>query len=325
MKYKLLYVNEERIPAHLRELVLSYIPKKEFEIKEMTYLTSDEEKKQKLAWADVVLFAPGRFLSDEILSYAKNVKLMQLWSSGYDKFNIAGTKKLKIPVANNGGANACSVAEHAILLMLATYRWLPSSHNRVVTGTWAGNSHGMDMFLMNKKKVGIIGFGNIGRQVAKKLKGFEMEVAYYDIVKASAKIEKELGVSYKSFSELIKTSDIITLHLHSNDNTRGIIGAKEIKMMKKNATLINVSRAQLVDNKALYEALRDKKINGAGMDVYDKEPTTANDPLLILPNVVATPHIGGSTYDTYVTVMERVVENLRRACKGEKPNYVINN
>src|SRR3989344_1657309 len=112
----------------------------------MTYLTPDEEKKQLLSWAEGVMFAPGRHLPEEILEAAKNVKLMQLWSSGYDKFNVAGAKKFGIPVANNGGANAGSVAEHAVLLMLAVAKWLPDPHMRTTTGTWAGNKHGLDMF-----------------------------------------------------------------------------------------------------------------------------------------------------------------------------------
>ncbi len=323
-KHNLLYVYEERIPQDLKELVLSYITKGDFNVDSMTYLTPDEEKINKLEVAEVVLFAPGRFLSDEIMSHAKHIKLMQMWSSGYDKFNIESAKKYGIPVANNGGANACSVAEHAILLMLAVYRWLPASHSRVVEGKWAGNSHGMDMFLFNEKTLGIIGFGNIGKQVARKVSGFDMNVVYYDVVRASPDIEKEYNVTYMPFEELLKQSDIVTLHLHNNKTTENIIGEKELAMMKKSAVLINVSRAQLVNYDALLKALSTKQIHGAGMDVYMKEPTVAGDPLLSLPNVVATPHIGGSTNDTYKMVMERAMQNLKRACNGEKPQWVIN-
>ena len=104
-----------------------------------------------MVWADFVLFAPGRALSSEVMKSAKNVKLMQLWSSGYDKFNIKDSIHYKIPVANNGGGNAISVAEHTILLMLSVCKWLPDSHSRTVEGRWEGNSHGIDMLLLNKK------------------------------------------------------------------------------------------------------------------------------------------------------------------------------
>ena len=323
-KHRLLYVYEERIPENLRQLVLSLIPKDEFEVDTMTYKLSDEEKINKLKWAEAVLFAPGRFLSDEVLSNAGHIKLMQLWSSGYDKFNTAGAKKYGIPVANNGGANACSVAEHVVLLMLAVYKWLPDSHRRTVTGSWAGNSHGMDMFLLHGKTLGIIGFGNIGRQVARKVSGFEMNVLYYDINRPGEEIEKEYNVTFCPFDELLQRSDIITLHLHYNKETENIIGEREFNLMKKNAVLINVSRAQLIEEKALYKFLKDKRIAGAGLDVYREEPTKPGDPILELPNVVATPHMAGSTYDTYFMAIHNAVENFRRVFRGEKPLWVVN-
>lgn len=322
-KIRLLYVYEERVPEALRALVLSHIPPDEFQIDSMTYLTPDDERKKKLAEADVVLFAPGRHIPDDVLSAAKNVKLMQLWSSGYDKFNLAGCEKLGIPVANNGGANACSVAEHTALLMLAVYKWLPDSHRRVVMGEWVGNSHGLDMFLLHGKKLGIIGFGNIGKQVARKVSGFDMDVSYFDVRRADAALEAEYRVSFKSLDALIAESDIITLHLHANESTRNIIGSTQFAQMKNNAVLINVSRAQLVDQAALLEALREKRIAGAGLDVYEKEPTQAHDPLLTLPNVVATPHMAGSTYDTYAMVMQRALENFRRVMRGEEAKWII--
>lgn len=323
MKTRLLYVYEERVPLKLRELVLSYIPKNQFEIDSMTYTLSDDEIIEKMKWAEVVLFAPGRFLSDKVLSNAKHVKLMQLWSSGYDKFNIADCKKYGIPVANNGGANACSVAEHALLLMLAVYKWLPQSHERTITGNWTGNSHGLDMFLINQKKVGIIGFGNIGKQVARKISGFDPIIYYYDINRAPQEIEKQYGVEYKNFDELISESDIITLHLHSNEATKNIISEKVIANMKSNAIIINVSRAQLIDQEALFHALKDHKIAGAGLDVYVSEPTTGKEAILGLPNVVATPHMAGSTFDTYEMVMRRAIQNFRNAVDNKPINWIV--
>jgi phosphoglycerate dehydrogenase-like enzyme len=320
---RMLYVYEERIPVKLRELVRSHIPRDEFSVDEITYTAPTEEWINKLEGVEVVLFAPGRFLPDEVLAHAKHIKLMQLWSSGYDKFNVAGCAKYGIPVANNGGANACSVAEHALLLMLAVYKWLPDSHRRTVTGNWTGNSHGLDMHLLFGKNIGIIGFGNIGRYVAKKLSGFEARIKYFDINRATPEIEKEYGVSFVSFEDILKTSDILTLHLHNNKDTEGIIGARELAMMKRGAVLVNVSRAQLVDQDALHEALLSGKLGGAGVDVYMKEPTTGEEPLLKLPNVVATPHMAGSTYDTYAMVMNRAIENFRRVGRGEKPLYLI--
>lgn len=321
---RILYVYEERIPEPLRKLVLGHISQEEFEVVgQITYRATDAEWAAALHASDVVLFAPGRFLPDSLLAQARHIKLMQLWSSGYDKFNIASCAKYGIPVANNGGANACSVAEHALLLMLAVYKWLPDSHRRTVTGTWAGNSHGLDMHLLLGKTVGILGFGNIGRYVAKKLSGFECRVIYHDIKPASPEDEQAYAARYVGFEELLREADILTLHLHHNEKTENIIGPREIDQMKDGATIINVSRAQLVDEEALVTALSSGKLHGAGVDVYLKEPTTGSEALLRLPNVVATPHMAGSTYDTYEMVMQRVVDNFRRVARGERPLWVV--
>jgi lactate dehydrogenase-like 2-hydroxyacid dehydrogenase len=316
---RLLYVYEERIPEDLRRLVLSYFPADEFEIDRMTYLSPEAEQKTKLAWAEVVLFAPGRFLSDDVLASAKSTRLLQLWSSGYDKFNLAGAKRLGLTVANNGGANANSVAEHAVLLMLAVYKSVPDSHRRTVTGSWAGNNHGLDMFTLRGKTVGMVGFGNIGQSVARIVRGFEAKAVYFDVRRASPERERELAATYLSFDELIATSDIVTLHLHANKDTADIISADTFARMKKGAVLINVSRAALVDQAGLLRALTDGTLHGAGLDVYPEEPTRPGDPILTLPHVVATPHMAGSTRDAYHSALTTAVENFRRVARGERP------
>lgn len=323
-KSRLLYVLEERIPQKLRELVESYIPREDFEIRRMTYMTTEHEKAELLRWSEVVLFAPGRYLNDALMEVSRDVKLMQLWSSGYDKFNVEGAARWGIPVANNGGANAISVSEHTLLLMLAVYKWLPDSHARTVAGRWSGNSHGLDMFLMHEKTVGIYGFGNIGRHVARRCRGFGMRILYHDTRRAPPEVEAETGATYVDADTLLRQADIITLHLHLNEQTRGMIDRKALSKMKESAVLINVSRSQLVDTRALHEALATKRLHGAGLDVYDSEPTSPQDLLLSLPNVVATPHMAGSTFDTYAMAMRNAIENFRRALRGDKPLWVVN-
>ena len=320
---KLLYFLEERIPPTLRSLVEEHISRNGFEFQKVTYAAPDAEKIEKLQWADAVLFAPGRYLSDEIFSHCPHIRLMQLWSSGYDKFNIKSALKYNIPVANNGGGNASSVAEHAVLLMLSVYKWLPHSHHRTITGNWAGTSHGMDMFMLEHKTVGIIGFGNIGRHVAQKLKGFNVKLFYFDIKRADQAVEEEYQVTYLPLHELLIQSDIITLHVHHNEATRNMIGEKEFAIMKSNAILINVSRAQIVEPHAFFNALKSGRIHGAGLDVYMEEPTTTDDPLMQLQNIVATPHMAGCTFDTYQLALSRCMENLHRAMQGEPLQWLV--
>lgn len=323
MKVKLLYVYEERVPQKLRDLVLSFIPEN-YAVRSMTYLTSIQDQCELMAWANVVLFAPGRKLDQRVLEAARNVKVMQLWSSGYDKFSIAETRALGIPVGNNGGANAISVSEHALLLMLSVFKWLPDSSHRTVTGNWKGNSHGVDMFLMHKKTVGILGFGNIGREVARRCKGFGMNILYHDINRADKELESEIAATYVDIDTLYKEADILTLHMHHTDQTRGIIDQKALSKMKDSAILINVSRAELVDQDALLNALENGELHGAGVDVHYKEPTDGTEALLQLPNVVSTPHMAGSTYDTYEHAIGNCLENFERAMKGEELKWIVN-
>ena len=161
MKNKnLLYVYEERIPEILQKLVILEIKKKKFNLKKMTYKTSLKHQKKLFSWCDAVLFAPGRYLENEVVESAKNCKIFQLWSSGFDKFNVKAAKN-NITICNNGSQNNISVAEHAVMLMLSLNRKLIHFNNITKNGNWAGNSHGVDLFEMKNKVLGIIGFGNI--------------------------------------------------------------------------------------------------------------------------------------------------------------------
>lgn len=322
-RLNLLYVFEERHPQDLRDLVYNSLPQEHFVVERMTYLTPHEEQRAKLRWAHLAFFAPGRHLDDDLFVDAEHIRLMQIWSSGYDKFNVAAAARHGIPVANNGGANRIAVAEHTILLMLAVYKKLPEAHARTVEGRWGGNSHGMDMFLLYRKTLGLIGLGAIGRAVAERAKGFGMRIVYHDIKRAPPEVEAQLGVEYCSFEDVVRQSDILSPHLHLDENTRNMIGRREIAMMKPRAVIINVSRGELVDTHALYEALLEKRLGGAGFDVYAKEPTVAGDPLLNHPNVVCTPHMA-CTYDTHVMALEASVENLLRVKLNQKPLWVVN-
>ncbi len=320
----ILYVYEERIPEALRALVRSRFPREEFVVEQMTYKTPLSEQKEKLARADAVFFAPGRFLSDEALRAARRARLFQLWSSGFDKFNVRGATAVGIPVATNGGANASSVAEHAVLLALAVSRRLPEMDKKARSGQWGGASYGLDMATLEGKRLGIVGFGNIGRKVAEKVAGFGMRVCYYDTRRAAPNEEKRLSAEFLDFDELLRVSDIVTLHLHANEATRGIMDARAFSLMKKGAIFINAARAELADKKALCSALKTGALRGAGLDVFETEPPPSDDEFFSFPTVVATPHIAGSNRDAYEEMLGRSLENIRRALKGEDVLWTVN-
>jgi phosphoglycerate dehydrogenase-like enzyme len=166
------------------------------------------------------------------------------------------------------------------------------------------------------KTVGIIGFGNIGRQVARKLSGWDVELLYYDVIEPMPGRELENGARYTARDELLKLSDIVTLHVPLNRATRGMISDREFSLMKKSAVLINACRGPVVDEKALLRALQQDRIAGAGLDVLEQEPTDPNNPLLKMPNVIATPHWAGGTEEGSERAFGFAIANCVRLAEG---------
>lgn len=313
MKKKVLYVYENRIPIELRKLIIRIIKKHGFSCSSMNYKAPKIIQKKNFLSADAVFFAPGRHIDTEVLKNAKKAKIFQIWSSGYDKFNIEGAKAAKVITCNNGSQNGIAVAEHTVLLILACLKKLIHFYDRTVNGNWKNNSHGIDLYELRNKTIGILGFGKIGMRVAKILNGFEVNILYNDLKRLKSNDEKKLNIKYCTKNYLLKNSDIVTLHLHLNKNTKNIINSNSFKIMKKNSILVNVSRAHLINRSSLIKALRQKKISGFGIDAHYLEPTKRNDTLLKIENVISTPHIAGSTYDTYLRVINSCLENIKNA------------
>jgi phosphoglycerate dehydrogenase-like enzyme len=265
-----------------------------------------------------------RFLSDEAYLNAKRLKLVQVLSAGYDMVNIEGARKARIPICSNGGANSVAVGEHAIMLMLAVYRKLVAFHQNVAAGHWhRGIPRTVDIYEIEGKTVGIVGLGNIGRQVTRRIKAFDARVIYYDLFRPSRTEEEKLGVEYTPLNTLLETADIVSLHVPLNDNTRHLIGTGELSRMKPKAILINTCRGEVVDEAALIKALEEHRIMGAGLDCQAKEPADPNNPLLKLPNVTLTPHNAGPTVDSYRKRFGNGYANIQRVANGQPPLWVI--
>jgi phosphoglycerate dehydrogenase-like enzyme len=265
-----------------------------------------------------------RFLPDDAYAEAKRLKLLQVLSAGYDFVNIEGARKARIPICSNGGANSVAVAEHAIMLMLAVYRKLVTFHQNVAAGRWhRGIPRVVDVFEMEGKTVGLVGLGNIGRQVARRVKAFDARVIYYDIFRPSPADEAKLGVEYVPLETLLETADIVSLHLPLNDKTRHSIDARALARMKPKAILINTCRGEVVDEPALIEALQQGRILGAGLDTQAKEPADPENPLLKLPNVTLTPHSAGPTVDSFRKRFHNGYANIERVAQGQRPMWVI--
>ncbi len=265
-----------------------------------------------------------RFIPDEALQQASRLKMIQVLSAGYDTVNISGARAARIPICTNGGANSVAVAEHTIMLMLAVYRKLVVYHPNVAGGRWNdGIPRAVDIYELEGKTVGLVGLGNIGQQVAKRLNAFDAKIIYYDAFRRSPEEEQRLSATYVPLETLLETSDIVSLHVPLNDETRGMIDAKALARMKPKAVLINTCRGEVVQETDLVEALRDETILAAGLDTQASEPPNASNPLLDLPNVTLTPHSAGPTIDSFRKRFGNGYANIKHVADGNPPMWVI--
>jgi len=265
--------------------------------------------------ADIV-FVMAAPMPKEMLAEARHLRLIQKLGAGVDRIDLDFCRAHGIAVARLNAGNAVPVAEHTILLMLATYRQLPQIDRRTRAGAWSKeDARGTNRSLQHKT-VGLVGFGAIGREVAKRLRGFEVKILYYDPVRAGADIEQSLCVSYAGLDALLREADIVSLHLPLMPETADIIDAQRIAAMKPGAVLINCARGGLVDEAALGEALKAGRLFGAGIDAFSQEPPVGS-PLLELDNIVVTSHLAGATLDNFAAVVARAVANAKAVLRGE--------
>lgn len=276
-----------------------------------------------LKTAQYMICYPNVTMEDPFYRVGKNIKLVQLLSAGYDAVDIEAARRAKVPVANNGGANAISVAEHAVMLMLTVARRVVWQHASVSGGRWRGNGPAPTMYELYDKTLGIVGLGNIGKKVARRAQAFGMKVEYYDIKRLTEDEEDQLGVKFRLLRELLKRSDFVSLHTPLNASTKHMIGKSELELMKKSAILVNTSRGPVIDEKALHDHLQAGKIFGAGLDVFDEEPPPSNNPLFKLDNVVLTAHFAGPTSDNHVARFRNAFDNVERMMRGDKPFWVV--
>jgi phosphoglycerate dehydrogenase-like enzyme len=302
-------------------LVVELAPKG-FQVEGRATGIPDEEKIQLVADADFIMLHGGR-LSEKILRAANRLQFLQLLSAGYDNVDLALMRELKIPVANQNEAMSRAVAEMAIALMLAVYRKIVHLDNGVRVGKWRHDLiTGNNTFELTGKTVGIIGFGHIGQNVARCLRGFDTETLCYDVV-SHPDAQRELDVRSVPLDELLSISDVVTVHVPLIENSRYLIGARELSLMKPSCVFVNTSRGPVVDETALIDSLKSGGIMGAGLDVFWSEPINPDNPLIDMDNVVLTPHCAGGTYETWPRRVRFAYENFQRVLKGEEPLSMV--
>ncbi|MGM8216784.1 2-hydroxyacid dehydrogenase [Bacillaceae bacterium W0354] len=274
---------------------------------------------QEAGKADALLTTLSDRIDEELLSYAKNVKVIANLAVGFDNIDIAAAKKFNVVITNTPDVLNDTTADLTFALLLATARRLPESVDYVKDGKWTSWSPlllaGSDV---HHKTIGIVGMGSIGEAIAKRATGFDMNIIYHN---RSRKVEAEerLGAQYVTFNKLLRESDFVVCMTPLTDETKGMFNAEAFNQMKKSAIFINTSRGAVVDEVALYEALKTNQIKAAGLDVFINEPISNDHPLLQLDNVVALPHIGSSSIETRYAMMELAENNIISVLEGKAP------
>ena len=282
---------------------------------------SDDEKASMCQDVDAII---SMDVSLNVLRRSPKVKLIQTLSAGYDRLDLAAILEMGIPVANNGGANAIAVSEHTIAMMISLSGKLWHQYDFTMNKrVWR---QGMDRYRVveiTDKTVGIVGLGRVGKQVAKRLKGFDTRTIYYDVIDIPQGVQQDLNATPVPFEEVLRESDIITLHVPLTRRTRGMISDRELEMMKPTAFLVNCSRGPVVDEKALHRALSQGTIAAAGLDVLEEEPTPADNPLFDLDNVVITPHMAGPGEESTQRAAAFAYYNIGRVLSGETAESLV--
>jgi len=262
-------------------------------------------------------------IDETVLSSAHNLKIVANYAVGYDNIDIAAAKSQKIMVTNTPGVLTNATAEIAFSLLIVLTRRIIEADRL----TREGKFHGWDPMLLlgdelKGKTLGIIGLGRIGQDMSLKCKAFGMKILYYSRRPVDHRTEKRLSATYLSLNKLLQRSDVVSIHTPLTDETYHLMNRETFGLMKTGSYLINTSRGEVVDEKALVEALKAGKIKGAGLDVYEFEPEVAHE-LLTMRNVVLLPHIGSATKETRNRMSEMVARNVIAALEGEKPKNLV--
>ncbi len=304
------------ISDKLEEDAVKYLQNKGFEVVKNFTITPEDLKKEIDKYDGIIIRSRTKLTAD-ILANAKKLKVVGRAGVGLDNVDLEAAKKLNIKAINTPEAPSVSVAELTFGLMLSLARFITKADKTMHCGQWCKNDYmGHEL---KGKKLGIIGFGNIGQALAKRAVAFEMKIGVYDIDQKILDLAKKQGFTvYASIDELIKNSDIISLHVPAAKGNEKLIDEKRIKLMNKKAVLINTARGNLVDEKALVKAVKNKEIGGAALDVFREEPLKDMDLCNCEDNLILTPHIASQTEETQTTASQMIVEKVADYLKNVK-------
>ncbi len=317
---KKVFVTREILPEGLELL------KKNFDVDLWTDYAppSKETIKEHIKDADAILTMLSDKIDAEIINAAPKLKIIAQLAVGYDNIDLEAAKKRGIYVTNTPDALTDASADFSFALLMAITRRVVEADKYVRAGNWKVAWHPSMMLgaPLRGTTLGIIGAGRIGQAMAKRGRGFDMKILYFNR-SAKPEFEKECGAKRVDLDTLLKESDFVSLHVPLNDQTRGLINAEKLELMKKTAYLISNARGPVIEEKALYEALKKHKIAGAALDVFCQEPTPANNPLLELDNIVVAPHISSANTATRTKMSVMNAEDIIAVLTGKEPNNIV--
>lgn len=263
-------------------------------------------------------------VDEEFLARAPDLRVVANMAVGFDNIDVPAATARRVVVTNTPDVLTETTADFAFTLILAAARRLVEADAFTRAGEWRTWSPlllaGQDV---HHATLGLIGLGRIGAAVARRAKGFQMRVIYYDPIRRQD-LEGQLGLEYRAMNEVLKEADLISVHVPLMAETRHLIGAEQFKMMKPSCVFVNAARGPIVDQAALAEALRTRTIFAAGIDVFEQEPVPADDPLLRLDNVVVAPHIASASIPTRTRMATLAAENIAAVLQGRRPPTPVN-
>ena len=279
--------------------------------------------------ADILLSDPYHrtHVTTKIIEAAEKLKLIQCYTIGFDDIDIETARDKGIPVANNAGITAKPMAEYTIMAAMYLTKSIKFAHDNLEKGNWTQLqlSTAPEIPLeLGSQTLGIIGCGNIGQEIARVANIFGCKIMYHNRNQLPEEIETKLNLEYLSREEVISQSDILSINVPLTDETKDMIGAKELGLMKKGSVLINTSRGGIVDERALADAIKNGHLRGAAVDVFKDEPDISGCPLIGLDNVLLTPHSSAISPDIMIRAAKYTMENLNRVYEGKQPLRIVN-
>lgn len=313
MPHKVLY--QGRPTEALLDLQLSVQPP-EFEAEFLEPDDPPEARAHKLAEAEFFL---GGKVDAQLLAQMPKLRMIQSGGVGYEQLDVDACERRGVPVAITPEGTVVGVSEHTVMMMLAIYKHLTEAHNALKRGEWIHARLRPIALMLQEKRIGIVGMGRIGREVARRLQGWDVDLVYHDVRRLPPEEEARLGATYLPLQELLRTADVVTLHVFLAEDSKHLIAEREIRAMKPTAVLINTSRGGVIDESALYRVMKEGHLYGAGIDAWQEEPTPPDNPLLTLDNVLVTPHMATANRDAVVKKSRAAYANFQRVLRGEAP------